>query len=64
MTTIAIPKKELKAIVKESIREVIEQEFFKLRTSFFPFVSSKEQKEIEKRNKPSRDIAKTLEVEI
>lgn len=65
MKTVIIPKKEIKLIVRESVREAIEQEFFKLRTLLLPFVSSKEQKDIEKHyNKPSRDVAKTLEIEV
>lgn len=62
MATITIPKKELKRVVKESVREVFSQELMKLRALLLPFVSSKEQKDIEKRyGKPSRGAAKTIE---
>ena len=65
MTTITIPKKELKRVVKESIREVLKQELMKLRALFMPLVSQKEQRDIEKRyGKPSRKIAKSTEIKI
>lgn len=63
--TITIPKKELKLVVKESVREVMEQEFMKFRAMLLPKVADKEQKEIEKLySKPVRKTAKTVEVEI
>ena len=65
MGTITIPKKELKAIIKESIREILEQESMKFRALFMPLVSQKEQRDIEKRyGKPSRKIAKSIEIKI
>ena len=65
MATISIPKKELKTIVKESIREILEQESMKFRALFMPLVSQKEQRDIEKRyGKPSRKIAKSTETKI
>ncbi len=65
MTTITIPKKELKTIVKESIREILEQESMKFRALFMPLVSQKEQRDIEKRyGKPSRKVARSIEVKI
>lgn len=65
MTTLTIPKEELKTIVKESIREILEQEIMKLRALFMPFVSQKEQKDIEKRyRRPSRKVAKSIEIKI
>jgi len=65
MATISIPKKELKTIVKESIREILEQESMKFRALFMPLVSQKEQRDIEKRyGKPSRKIAKSIEIKI
>jgi len=55
MATITIPKKELKAVIKESVREVLNQELMKLRALLLPFVSQKEQGDIEKRyGKPVR----------
>jgi hypothetical protein len=65
MNTITIPKKELKAMVKESLREVFIQELMKFRALLLPFVSQKEQKEIEKLyGKPSRKVVKTIDIEI
>ncbi len=60
MATITIPKKELKTIVKESVREIFRQESMKFRALFIPMVSKKEQRDIEKRyGNPSRKFAKT-----
>mgnify|MGYP003396169001 CR=1 FL=1 len=65
MTTITIPKKELKTIVKESIREILGQESMKFRALFMPLVSQKEQRDIEKRyGKPSRKMAKSIDIKI
>jgi len=62
---ITIPKKELKAIIKESVREILEQESMKLRALLLPFVSQKEQQDIEKRyGRPSRKVAKSMEIKI
>lgn len=65
MTTITIPKKQLKTLLKEGVREVFEQEIMNLRALILPYVSSREQKEIEKKyGKPSRKSAKRLKTEI
>jgi len=65
MSTITIPKKELKTIIQDSVREILEQESMKFRALFLPFVSQKEQRDIEKRyNRPSRKIAKSIETRI
>ena len=65
MITITIPKKELKTIVKESIREILGQESMKFQASLLPWVSQKEQKDIEKRyHKPSRKIGKSRRIKI
>lgn len=63
--TITIPKKELKVVIKESVREVFNQELMKFRALLLPFVSQKEQRDIERRyKKPVRRIAKSIDVEI
>ena len=49
MNTVTIPKKELKAVVKESVREVFAQELMKFRALLLPDVSPKGQKDSEKR---------------
>ncbi len=64
METITIPKKELKAVIKESFREVLNQEIMNFRALLLPFVSEAEQKDINKRyGKPSHRIAKTIDIE-
>ena len=63
--TITIPKKELKAIIKESVREAFNQELMKLRALLLPFVSQKEQRDVERRyKKPVRQTVKSIDVEI
>lgn len=65
MNTITIPKKELKVVVKESVREVFVQELMKFRALLLPDVSQKEQKDIEKRyGRPVRRSVKSVEIEI
>jgi len=65
MNTITIQKRELKSIVKESIREILEQESMKFRAILTPLVSPAEQKDIEKHyGKPTRKSAKSLDIEL
>lgn len=61
--------KELRAVIKEtvreSVRETMDSEFMKMRAIMMPQVSVKEQKEIERLYKnPSRKPAKTLTLEV
>lgn len=61
----ALTKKEIKALVKESVREVLSQELMKFRVLLLPKVSEKEQKDIEKLyGKPVRKAAKSIEIKI
>lgn len=63
MTTITIPKTELKLVIQESVREALSQELMKLRALALPDISDKEQKEIEKLyGKPTRKIAKSIKI--
>ena len=63
--SITVSKKELKAVVKESVREVFEQESMKFRALLIPQVSQNEQKDIEKRyGEPSRKVAKSVKFKI
>ena len=56
---IEILKKELKYIVKETIQE----EMMKIRTELIPFISEKEQKEIESLyDKPSTKTVKSRKI--
>ena len=65
MSTITIPKRELKTFIRESVREVFEQESLKFRALFMSAVSQGEQKDIEKRYaSPSRKVAKSIEIMI
>lgn len=65
MNTIAILKKELKTVIKESLREVLAQELMRSRALFLSMVSRGEQKDIEKRyGKPLRRAEKTIEIEL
>ena len=65
MENITIGKKELKEVVRESVKEIFEQEFTRLRASFLPFVSREEQDDIEKcYGNPARKSVKDIEVEI
>lgn len=63
----SISRRELKSVVKESLREVFSQELMRFRALLLPAVSPKEQRDIEKRyGKPSRTrkAVKTLEIEV
>jgi hypothetical protein len=51
MKSIAISKKDLKILIKESVKEVLEQEMMRLRALMLPYVSKAEQKDIERRYK-------------
>jgi hypothetical protein len=65
MRNITISKKDLKILIKESVREVLEQEMMGLRALMLPYVSNAEQKDIERRyKKPLRRPAKRIEIEI
>lgn len=65
MSTITVNEKELKMVVRESVREVLAQELMKLRALALPDISNKEQKEIEKLySKPTRRIAKSIKVKL
>lgn len=58
MTT-TLSETKLKSLIKESVREVLENELIKLRAFALPEVSKKEQKDIEKRyGLPSRKKGK------
>ncbi len=62
---IQINEKKLKALMKESMREVMKTEIMRLRAFVLPEVSKREQKDIEKRyGSPSRKAGKEYETEI
>jgi hypothetical protein len=65
MRNITISKKDLKILIKESVKEVLEQEMMRLRALMLPYVSNAEQKDIERRyKKPLRRPIKRIEIEI
>ena len=65
MATITISKKELKGVIKDSVKEVLNQELMKFRALLLPFVSQKEQKDIEKHyGTPKHQVAKSIDVKI
>lgn len=54
----SVSDKKLKFLIKESVREVLENEVMKLRALALPEVAEREQKDIEKQyGKPSRKRA-------
>ncbi len=60
----SISKKELKMVVKESVRETLAEELLKFRALLVPSVSQKEQRNIEKSyGLPSRNVEKTMKVD-
>jgi hypothetical protein len=62
---ITITSNKLKNLIKESLKEVLEVELMKLRADLMPYVSEREQKEIEKLyKKPSRKVAKSVKIKI
>ena len=55
---------KLKKIVKEAVKDALEEEIMKMRLLFSPYVSNEEQKEIERSyGKPSKETARTLILE-
>ncbi|MHB8484044.1 MAG: hypothetical protein ACYDBV_15205 [Nitrospiria bacterium] len=60
-----ISKKDLKTVIKESVREVLSQELMKFRALLMPSVSTKEQKDIQTRYcKPSKKVKKIITVDL
>jgi hypothetical protein len=65
MKNITISKKDLKILIKESVKEVLEQEIMKLRALMLPYVSKAEQKDIERcYKKPMPQAFKRIKIEI
>ena len=67
MEQVTVDKKELYSLIKEAVREVLQEEAFRFFVESLPTVSEEEMEDIERRyGKPgsSRDIAysETLEV--
>jgi len=55
---------KLRQIVKEAVRDALEEELLKLRLLLAPYISDEEQEEIEKSyGEPSKEVARTLILE-
>ncbi len=60
----AIDEVKLKNIIKDAVRDVLEEEMIKLRLLFAPYIPNEEQRELEENyRKPSKDVARTLTLE-
>ena len=60
----AIDEAKLKVIVKDAVRDVLQEEVMRLRLLFAPYISDEEQREIEENYKgPSKEITRTLTLE-
>jgi hypothetical protein len=55
---------KLRQIVKEAVRDVLEEELLKMRLLLAPYISDEEQEEIEKSyGEPSKDVSRSLVLE-
>ena len=60
----AIDEVKLKNIIKDAVRDVLEEEMIKLRLLFAPYISDEEQRELEENyRQPLKDVARTLTLE-
>ena len=65
MANITITESKLRNLFRETVKEVLASEFMKLRADLFPFVSDKEQKEIERLyRKPTHKVTKSAKFKI
>ena len=56
-----VDETKLRNIMKEAVRDVLEEETMKLRLLFMPYISNEEQKEIEESyGEPSKEVVRTL----
>lgn len=59
-----IDEVKLKSIVKDAVRDALEEEIARTRLLFAPYISDEEQREIEENYKePSTGVARTLILE-
>lgn len=64
MTT-KLNEKQLKTLVRDSVKEALTSELLKLRALTLPYISSREQKDIERLyTRPSRRIARTYQINV
>ena len=65
MHTITLTKRELKNVVRESVQEALSEEMMNLRALLTPYISEKEQEDIERRyEKPTRKILRSKSLNI
>jgi hypothetical protein len=65
MKTAIINERKLRIIIKDAVRDVLEEELMRLRLLIVPHISKAEQKEIERTYKePSRTVSRRLTVRI
>jgi predicted choloylglycine hydrolase len=58
-------KKEIRDVIKKTIRETIKEEFFKIRLELTPEISEKEMTEIKERYKaPDKNIVYSERIEV
>lgn len=51
----------LKDLIREAVRDVLEEEIMKVKLLFTPYISDEEQREIEESyEEPSKEVARTL----
>lgn len=63
MVNVTFTESKLKNLFREALKETFSLEFMKLRADLLPFVSEKEQKQIEKLyGKPNRKIERSFKV--
>lgn len=61
----SVSHKELKSIVKESVKEALEEELIKVRLMFFPEVSDKEMRDIAGRyGKPEKKSVHAEKIDV
>ena len=61
-----IAKSQIKTMVEESVEEVFRREFIKFRALILPYVSAREQRDIEARygKKPSRKAVRSFSFDL
>jgi len=64
MTLEITDENKLKSIIREAVRDVLEEEMMKVKLLFMPYVSEEEQRAIEESyGEPTKEVARTLILE-
>ncbi len=63
---IDLTSNKLKNLIQKTLKEVLMVEFMKLRADLAPYISEREQREIEKKygEKPERKITKSVKIKL